>query len=857
MPNSYLSKKGYVIKKDSITVPVLKELKKELQGKPLVDTKFITENPSYPVYIETKTKMYIPKMFGINKFGFPENVLENYEGVSWENDIKFTGTLLERQIEPVNALLKACQEKGGGILTLNTGFGKTVCSIYLLSKLRGKTIIVVNKIPLMHQWKSEIETFLPGVKVGILQGKKIPDQDCDIVVAMLQSMTLIDYPDTIFNDFRITLIDECFPYNTGIITTNGNIYIGKLYYMHQQNKTLPMVKTFNQDTRQFEYKKIINVFRKTNDTLIEINCGKMKMKSTENHKYLTNNGWKEAINLTLNDYLIINYDKSTINSVCPSLNDDQYQILIGSFLGNGHISKLKNGRFISTMTHSKDQQDYCAWKANMFGIINTSYKRKKKVYQFYTRSFYLFDELPNPNPNSKTNAPQWMLDNLNEKGLAIWFMDNGIIIDKFDKDSQKRIIKKLQSMNNINTDYNINTEYNVKELIKLIHKYIPEKLFSKFEIFKDIPTEFCYKWNSKFLDYGHAKITNIVKNIKNYNKSKFKQNYVFDLEIQDNHNYIVRNKKYTKPNENGFVVHNCHNVSSKVFSQIFFKITSKYTIGLSATPRRADGCEYVFKWHIGEIAYEGKTERSGKPPIIRCLKIDTKEYKEISTINKFTGEKQLQFTTMLTDLVQMSKRNLLTIEIIKSLIKEERKILVIGDRREHLQTLNNLLDADPSITFTYGLFLGAMKTKDLDQSRTCDVILATAKAFGEGVSEKDLDTLLLVTPKKFIGHLKNRSETDKKESGKLNQLVGRIFRRNHIDKNPVIVDFFDNFSVYKNQSSGRKAFYKQHFTNAIFEDQSINLDENNNVNISFIKTKKSKEKIETIRNGIKNLIIED
>ena len=123
---SYLSKRGYVLHKNSVTDDELMKIKLELKGKPLVDSKFNfkNENPSYPVYIETKNKIYIPKMFGIEKYGFPETVLENYIGKEWDNPVEFNGTLLERQIKPSNALITACEENGGGILELQTGFGK-------------------------------------------------------------------------------------------------------------------------------------------------------------------------------------------------------------------------------------------------------------------------------------------------------------------------------------------------------------------------------------------------------------------------------------------------------------------------------------------------------------------------------------------------------------------------------------------------------------------------------------------------------------------------------------------------------------------------------------------------------------
>jgi type I site-specific restriction endonuclease len=171
----------------------------------------------------------------------------------------------------------------------------------------------------------------------------------------------------------------------------------------------------------------------------------------------------------------------------------------------------------------------------------------------------------------------------------------------------------------------------------------------------------------------------------------------------------------------------------------------------------------------------------------------------------------------------MESRNRFIVDIIVKCTKEDRKILVLSDRRSHVKTLFGLLE-NAKVDFTFGLFLGGMKTVDLEKSRRSRVILATYSAFKEGISEKDLNTLLLITPKKFIGHLKN---TTKNESGQLNQIVGRIFRKAHIDVIPLIIDFQDNFSVYRSQAAGRNKFYKEHFTNATFEKCIVNLDELN------------------------------
>ena len=70
-----------------------------------------------------------------------------------------------------------------------------------------------------------------------------------------------------------------------------------------------------------------------------------------------------------------------------------------------------------------------------------------------------------------------------------------------------------------------------------------------------------------------------------------------------------------------------------------------------------------------------------------------------------------------------------------------------------------------------------------------------------------------------------KDKNNKKDNGKLDQLIGRVLRKKYVDKHPLIIDFFDNFSVYKAQGKTRKDFYKKYFPNGIYENQCIDLDQ--------------------------------
>ena len=131
MSKTYISKCGYVIRKDSLSDADFNRIKKELVARPLVDSKYDAGDTQYKIYIETKNKIYIPKMYGINTFGIPEKVLDNFNGIQWERDIEFVGAPREIQNDCINTVVNECRKNpfGGGIIHAGTGMGKSFMTL--------------------------------------------------------------------------------------------------------------------------------------------------------------------------------------------------------------------------------------------------------------------------------------------------------------------------------------------------------------------------------------------------------------------------------------------------------------------------------------------------------------------------------------------------------------------------------------------------------------------------------------------------------------------------------------------------------------------------------------------------------
>ena len=195
-----LTRNGYKVVKS--TIEDITKLKKELTVKPNIPAVFVQPRfvKKYPVYSETENFLYVPKQFGLARFG---PAATDMVAVASSDRWEFTGSLRPLQVDVVS---KYTQD---GMICLQTGGGKTVCALYIASTLKLKTLIVVHNTFLKDQWEDRIRAFLPKARIGRIQGDTVNVDEQDIVIAMIQSLSMKDYPKGTFAGFGLTIVDEC------------------------------------------------------------------------------------------------------------------------------------------------------------------------------------------------------------------------------------------------------------------------------------------------------------------------------------------------------------------------------------------------------------------------------------------------------------------------------------------------------------------------------------------------------------------------------------------------------------------------------------------------------------------------
>jgi superfamily II DNA or RNA helicase len=235
-----------------------------------------------------------------------------------------------------------------------------------------------------------------------------------------------------------------------------------------------------------------------------------------------------------------------------------------------------------------------------------------------------------------------------------------------------------------------------------------------------------------------------------------------------------------------------HHLGAEHFSQALQRVQCRCMLGLTATPKRADGLSKVFEWSLGAIVYEILRRPRDDTVIVEALRYECDDSAFTDLPTNWKGE--IVRAHMVNKIASYAPRTTMILDWIRPYMEEaERKLLILSDRREHLIAFEAGFKARG--IDSVGYYVGGMKQKDLDISATKRVILGTYAMASEGMNIPTLNMVLLATPKSNI-----------------EQSVGRILRTKKEDRviQPMILDVLDAaFIECTGQWRKRHKFYKE------------------------------------------------
>ena len=231
------------------------------------------------------------------------------------------------------------------------------------------------------------------------------------------------------------------------------------------------------------------------------------------------------------------------------------------------------------------------------------------------------------------------------------------------------------------------------------------------------------------------------------------------------------------------------------FYKVLSSLSARYKIGLTATPKRNDGLEKSMFALLGGIIH--KVDRSAvaeKTCRVLVKTIETGYTPDNSAI--LLGDGTINYMALIDDLINNEDRFKKVLETIESL---DGSAIVLANRVAYLQRLNECYSGRSMCLSGAGYTKKAKAERKaaLEKLRSgeLDIVFASYQLASEGLDVPNLRYVVFTTPEK--------NETC------VIQSAGRVGRKAEGKEYGTVIDFVDDFPMYKKWYKARLGYYKK------------------------------------------------
>jgi superfamily II DNA or RNA helicase len=793
--NSYIGKKGYTIPKAELPKGEEEFLKKDLFLKPFVPgAQFGNPNdPSaaFPVYRENNNKMYLPRFYGIQRYGVPDRCdIEPGDDI----DVPFELSLRDYQQNIVdiycNHVSKPlskdnAQHGGGGILEVYCGAGKcnglnTPIMMYdgtikMVQDIKVGDVIMGDdstprNILTLARGREQMYKVIP--KKGdsytvneshILSLKYSSNRNKNTPKGSIRDISVLDYlnlPKSYHGlggpllGYRVpvvfpTVSVKIDPYllgywlgdgatRTTLISTQEAYVLKYLTADCFQNKHPSLYLQYTGSQYDYRINSINTGVNKTNELM----------------NYL------REYNLIQNKHIPHDYkcnDRTTQLELLAGIIDSD-----GSASNNTYDIIQKNERLLDDIIFIARSLGFAAYKKEC--KKHCMYKGEKKEGTYYRTCIHGkgLDEIPVKCPRKKVTPRKQIKD-----ALSTRIKLEKLEVDDyygFEIDGNRRFVLGDCTVTH-NTVMALNIISNIKKkTLILVHKeFLMNQWIERMNEF--LPT---------------ARIGKI-------------QGPTFDIEDKDVVIGMIQSlydKEYAPNAFSSFgltIIDEVHRIGSEQFSRTLFKTITPYMLGISATVERKDKLSKLLYMFIGGKIYESKRKEED-PVCVRAIEYISADTDFNNVEIDYRGN--TKFSSMIVKLCAFGPRSDFIVKVLGDLLEEhpDNQIMILCQNKSLLNYLYEAINYRELASVGY--YIGGMKQVKLQETETKKIVLATYAMAAEALDIKTLSTLVMVSPKTDIV-----------------QSVGRILRVKH--KHPIIVDIVDMHENFQKQWLQRRRFYKK------------------------------------------------
>lgn len=534
--------------------------------------------------------------------------------------LKFSGKLRPGQLAVATQAIAA---GGYGQIEAPPRFGKTITLVHMACELKLKTLFLSHQIDLSKQMLGSFYNFTNLIDVEYELGRPVvgivdkwEDLDkFDIAIMTYQKFVTGTDAELMLeaykNHFGAVFVDECFDGRTPVLLADGTFKEIRKIAMEVESGEDVKIKSYNPDTKTWEPKRVLRAFKsRATEDWFRVELGKQsKVFCTGSHNWFLD-GYvkKQSSDLKIGD-VVITHPVDGSFAKPRKLGDWQKQLLLGGFFGDFGFMKTTN-RARVRIVHGVKQKEYFDYKCR---ILKSIIKEEPKfnIIGFSKLGTWSTSTLSSVEIKwmmmSWEKDPENFIEQLDDRAWAFLFMDNGshtgwgarLHINRSPLDKAALLslaFNKRYSATTYIADYKgstlvVNT-VDYGNFCKRVGKYFHPSLRYKLQV----PSEHFIEGVDDAQNYAVEEVTKISR----WPVCKKSSPFRYDLEVEDNHNYLVGS---------GYLVSNCHRASAPRYSAVVGAFNPRYRLGVTGTVERKDQMHLINQYIIGPVVATGLSDQ--------------------------------------------------------------------------------------------------------------------------------------------------------------------------------------------------------------------------------------------------------
>jgi len=650
----------------------------------------------------------------------------------------------------------------------------TQCGLEVIARIGGRALWLTHTQDLLNQSKKRAESVLGQGGYGTITAGKV-DIGSTITFATVQTMAKIDLS-SVKDAFDVIIVDECMPGDTLIDTPTEKKELKNLCVDD-------IITSYNRNIGKIENKRITHIFKSKAHDIVKVTLSNgEEIICTKNHPIYTRSGqWIDAERLVHDDYVLrLVWERSGNGYDAENIKAQNIGARLLLLLKRMFCKRWSQKGYLDRRAQTQSVRNDERHKQSVSRSVCGAYEKKQSDEKAGSAKSSIGQAERN---RTQATGKMWEWGWLNSAATKFC-------------DQISRLCGRLHRISNTNKN---GKRFRLSDLLqsRYSNSRKNDRNRNRWQFSFCDRTAKTGREKRAILEWVRVDSIEVQKQTSDGTYGGLcADGYVYNIEVEDNNNYFA----------NGILVHNCQHCAgtpTKVtqFYKVISNLSARYKIGLTATPKRADGLQAAMFALLGRKMHEVTREEVAHTTCpVRVQKIDTEWMPDYDAVLMCDGT--IDYNKVIDQMIHDESRFGVVWSAIAGLY-QAGAVMVLANRVEYLQRLCDAYNKGQAGKAICISGQGQSKKAKAERKQALealnngelDCIFATYQLAKEGLDVPNLRYVIFATPE--------QDETT------VIQSVGRVGRKADNKDCGTVIDFVDLFGLYQGYWKKRKGYYKK------------------------------------------------